>query len=48
VSVPDHWGGFRLDPETFEFWQHRDNRLHDRLRYRRGPGGGWQIERLAP
>ena len=48
VPVPDHWGGFRLTPETFEFWQHRDNRLHDRLRYRRAPGGGWQIERLAP
>lgn len=48
VPVPDHWGGFRLTPETFEFWQHRDNRLHDRLRYRRGPGGAWQIERLAP
>ncbi len=48
VPVPGHWGGFRLTPETFEFWQHRDNRLHDRLRYRRGPGGDWQIERLAP
>jgi pyridoxamine 5'-phosphate oxidase len=48
VPLPEHWGGFRLVPETFEFWQHRDNRLHDRLRYRRGPGGGWQIERLAP
>src|ERR1700733_101447 len=48
VPVSDHWGGFRLTPETFEFWQHRRNRLHDRLRYRRGPGGAWQIERLAP
>lgn len=48
VPVPDHWGGFRLVPETFEFWQHRDNRLHDRLRYRKGPSGGWEIERLAP
>jgi pyridoxamine 5'-phosphate oxidase len=48
VPLPDVWGGFRLTPETFEFWQHRDNRLHDRLRYRRGAGAEWQIERLAP
>lgn len=48
VPLPDHWGGFRVTPETFEFWQHRDNRLHDRLRYTRGTAGGWRIERLAP
>ena len=48
VPLAETWGGFRLTPETFEFWQHRDNRLHDRLRYRRGSGGEWQIERLAP
>jgi pyridoxamine 5'-phosphate oxidase len=48
VPLPDAWGGFRLTPETFEFWQHRDNRLHDRLRYRKGAGADWQIERLAP
>ncbi|HEY1518435.1 MAG TPA: pyridoxamine 5'-phosphate oxidase [Solirubrobacteraceae bacterium] len=48
VPLPDAWGGFRLMPETFEFWQHRDNRLHDRLRYSRDLGGGWQIDRLAP
>jgi pyridoxamine 5'-phosphate oxidase len=48
VPLSDTWGGFRLTPETFEFWQHRDNRLHDRLRYRHGPGSDWQIERLAP
>jgi pyridoxamine 5'-phosphate oxidase len=48
VPLPDAWGGFRLTPETFEFWQHRDNRLHDRLRYRRESGGGWRVERLAP
>jgi pyridoxamine 5'-phosphate oxidase len=44
---PPSWGGFRLAPETFELWQHRANRLHDRLRYRR-EGDGWKIERLAP
>jgi pyridoxamine 5'-phosphate oxidase len=44
---PDRWGGYRLVPETFELWQHRDDRLHDRLRYRRD-GGRWLIERLAP
>jgi pyridoxamine 5'-phosphate oxidase len=44
---PPAWGGFRLAPETYEFWQHRANRLHDRLRYRR-EGGRWVIERLAP
>ena len=48
VPLPDHWGGFRLTPETFEFWQHRDNRLHDRLRYTPSPGASWRIERLAP
>jgi pyridoxamine 5'-phosphate oxidase len=44
---PESWGGFRLVPETYEFWQHRDDRLHDRLRYRRD-GGSWILERLAP
>jgi pyridoxamine 5'-phosphate oxidase len=46
--VPDNWGGFRIKPETFEFWQHREDRLHDRLLYRRGAAGSWTIERLAP
>jgi pyridoxamine 5'-phosphate oxidase len=46
--VPRHWGGFRLAPEVFEFWQHREDRLHDRLRYAAQAGGGWLIERLAP
>jgi pyridoxamine 5'-phosphate oxidase len=46
--VPDWWGGFRLRPETFEFWQHRDDRLHDRLRYARGADGTWELARLAP
>ena len=48
VPVPDAWGGFRVTPETFEFWQHRNNRLHDRLRYTRAADGTWRIERLAP
>jgi pyridoxamine 5'-phosphate oxidase len=46
--VPDFWGGFRLTPETFEFWQHREDRLHDRLLYTRLDDGGWRRERLAP
>jgi pyridoxamine 5'-phosphate oxidase len=47
VPRPPHWGGFRLVPDTYEFWQHRENRLHDRLRYRR-EDGSWATERLAP
>ena len=45
--LPEWWGGFRVAPESFEFWQHREDRLHDRLRYRRGPDG-WILERLSP
>jgi pyridoxamine 5'-phosphate oxidase len=44
---PDTWGGYRLSPTVWEFWQHRADRLHDRLRYRR-EAGVWVIERLAP
>ena len=44
---PDNWGGYRLVPETWEFWQGRKSRLHDRLRYRLD-GGAWVRERLAP
>ena len=47
VPLPPHWCGFRLVPETYEFWEHRDNRLHDRFRYRR-EGDSWTIERLSP
>jgi pyridoxamine 5'-phosphate oxidase len=49
LPVPQGWGGFRIEPASFEFWQHRVDRLHDRLRYTRSePGGGWRLERLAP
>lgn len=48
VPLPPFWGGYRLAPESVEFWQGRRNRLHDRLRYRREADGGWTLERLSP
>jgi pyridoxamine 5'-phosphate oxidase len=47
VPRPRRWGGYRLVPDTFEFWEHRENRLHDRVRYRLD-GGAWIVERLGP
>jgi len=47
VPRPEHWGGYRLRPHTYEFWQHRDDRLHDRLRYTQD-GDGWRLDRLSP
>ncbi|MGW3283622.1 pyridoxamine 5'-phosphate oxidase [Streptomyces sp. NPDC001002] len=48
VPVPPDWGGFRVAPRSVEFWQGRENRLHDRLRYTAEPAGGWRVERLSP
>ena len=47
VPLPPFWGGYRVTPSDFEFWAHRDDRLHDRLRYR-SADGVWVLERLAP
>ena len=47
VPLPPHWGGYRLHPEAIEFWEHRENRLHDRIRYTRAREG-WKVERLSP
>jgi pyridoxamine 5'-phosphate oxidase len=47
LPVRGDWGGYRVEPEAWEFWQHRDNRLHDRQRYER-TADGWRVERLAP
>ena len=47
MPVPPYWGGFRVEARTVEFWQGRENRLHDRLRYVRAGGGG-PSTRLAP
>lgn len=48
IPLPPQWGGYRLNPETVEFWQGRRSRLHDRLRYRRDAEGSWIVERLSP
>lgn len=47
VPLPENWGGYRIRPQSIEFWQGRRNRLHDRLRYRR-QGDGWIVDRLEP
>lgn len=47
VPTPPHWGGYLLKPDALEFWQGRESRLHDRVRYQR-EAGGWRIERLSP
>ena len=48
VPMPPYWGGFRVTPISFEFWQGRLNRLHDRLHYALQADGSWKIERLSP
>lgn len=48
IPRPPHWGGYRVKPLVFEFWQGRPNRLHDRLQYRKLTDGSWIIERLSP
>jgi pyridoxamine 5'-phosphate oxidase len=48
IPVREDWGGYRLAPAAWEFWQHRRDRLHDRFRYRPDASGGWLIERLGP
>jgi pyridoxamine 5'-phosphate oxidase len=48
LPVHEGWGGFRVEPNSYEFWEHRPDRLHDRFRYARDAEGGWRIERLSP
>jgi len=48
VPLPEHWGGYCVEPDTVEFWQGGAHRLHDRFRYKRLSEGGWSIERLQP
>jgi pyridoxamine 5'-phosphate oxidase len=48
VPLPTNWGGYRVIAQTIEFWLHRENRLHDRIRYSRQAKDSWRIERLAP
>ncbi|HTU85292.1 MAG TPA: pyridoxamine 5'-phosphate oxidase [Solirubrobacteraceae bacterium] len=48
LPLSESWGGYRLHPERFEFWQHRTSRMHDRLLYLPEADGGWKVQRLAP
>ena len=48
VKRPDYWGGYRVKPTIIEFWQGRENRLHDRLRFTKGKSDNWKLERLSP
>jgi len=48
LPVNEEWGGYRVVAQAWEFWQHRNDRLHDRFRYRPQEGGGWVVERLGP
>ena len=48
VPAPAHWGGYLLAPARYEFWQHRDDRLHDRIAYEPRSADGWRRTRLAP
>jgi len=48
VELPPVWGGYRVVPDELELWQHREDRLHDRIEYRRGSDGAWAISRLQP
>ena len=48
VPLPDFWGGYRVDPDSIEFWQNRKDRVHDRFLYNRGENGAWRIDRLTP
>ena len=48
VETPPHWGGYILAPRRIEFWQGRENRLHDRFEYKKQANGAWEIQRLSP
>lgn len=48
IPLPPHWGGYRILPEMFEFWESRESRLHDRFRYSRQSDGSWTVQRLQP
>jgi pyridoxamine 5'-phosphate oxidase len=48
IDLPPFWGGYRVVPDEIELWQHRNDRLHDRLVYRRGPDAAWALTRIQP